>query len=326
MQRPGIPFQGEVQFRLTMGIHDRDYYRSEQPGSFHVSTASVVTIVIILNVGLWLLQIIFSGRDMIHGGPVTAFLACKPEDIFGGFPKIWKLVTAGFAHDWNGPWHLFVNMLFLFFFGRELERIYGRRDFWILYLGASSLGALAQATASHVRQVTFMCPQHGVLEGPAILGASAGVAAVLVVFTLYYPRRTILFFFFIPAPVWVLCVIFILQDILGITSPQVRDPVAHFAHLAGAGFGFLYKYFDWRWENVRRSIGLGGWQRRSRRPLPRQRRRGEKTPAPLVEPRPDAVSKRIDELLAKIHEKGMGSLTEEEREFLVENSRRYKGS
>jgi hypothetical protein len=41
---------------------------------------------------------------------------------------------------------------------------------------------------------------------------------------------------------------------------------------------------------------------------------------------PDAVSRRVDELLEKISREGMGSLSDEEREFLVENSRRYRKS
>ena len=98
--------------------------------------------------------------------------------------------------------------------------------------------------------------------------------------------------------------------------------VANFAHLAGAGWGVLYKFFDLRWSTLSQRFS-GGRQRRKKETRSQGsgslwNSRQQKDEKPRV---PDNVSRRVDELLEKIHQEGMGSLSDEEREFLVENSR-----
>jgi membrane associated rhomboid family serine protease len=298
-----------------MALHDRDYYRSGTRGGFGLQAHSAVATILILTITAWFFQLLFRGQDAL--GPVTKFLAASFDGIFGGFPQPWKLITANFAHDTRGIGHLAINMLFLFFFGRELEELYGKRDFWIFYLAAGSVAVLAEVVA-------LKAAGQG---GMPVLGASGAVAGVVVLYTLFYPKRTVLFMFFIPMPVWVLCVLFLTMDILGVISPT-QSGVAHFAHLAGAGFGFLYRYFDLRWVNVRAKLpALRFRWDSSRRRMPERRQRRDTVLAQQSrERRPDAVSKRIDELLAKISAEGMGSLSQEERDFLVENSRRYRSS
>jgi hypothetical protein len=132
----------------------------------------------------------------------------------------------------------------------------------------------------------------------------------------------ILFFGLIPAPVWLLCVIFILQDLLGATS-GFSGGVANLAHLSGAAFGFLYKHFDLRWDRLR--SWMPAWRHLKRRRSRPGRREVLRLSDQSNEFR-QAVSERMDQLLAKIHDHGSDSLTAEEWEFLRENSSRYRSS
>ena len=83
-----------------------------------------------------------------------------------------------------------------------------------------------------------------------MIGASGAVMAVVTLFTLFYPKREILFFF-IPMPMWMLA-----GDLSCSSRSAVleRDAdsstIAIESHLAGAGFAFLFKQFDLRWSRL----------------------------------------------------------------------------
>ena len=284
-----------------MGIYDRDYYRkgSGRGGAIGLWLQTAVGLLITVNVVCWLLQV---GSET-----ATGWLSASADQVFG--LQVWRLVTANFAHDPNSIYHLGFNMLFLFFFGRELERMYGRRDFYILYLGSGALAVLAELT---------VLANSGGAQVP-VLGASGSVMAIVVLYTLFYPNRTILFMLFIPMPLWALCILYILGDVMGALS-ETNNGVANWAHLMGAFVGFLYWRFDLRWHKIRPHLSQKSPRRRRKIiQMPRSKR-------PPVTKEPDPVSLRIDELLAKISDHGRDSLSEEEWDFLKENSGRYRSN
>ena len=289
-----------------MGIYERDYLETGrgQGNPLAGATRTAVGLILVVTVATWFLQILVRS--------VTDLLAASQETVLG--LQLWRLVTANLAHDPNGVWHLIFNMVVLFFFGREVEQLYGKRNFLFLYFAAGVLAILAQ---------TLTTPG-------LVLGASGAVLAVLVVFACHYPRRTVLFMFFIPMPIWLLCVIVLVMDALGALAPASRDgqQVAHLAHLAGAALGFLFFRYDLRLERL-------GLHRLAGSPRPPQAikarrsavKRFRKKQAARSEPEavaPDPVSERIDTLLAKISNQGKDSLTQDEWDFLKLNSGRYR--
>ena len=289
-----------------MGIHERDYTKDHRsPGApFAAFTGTAVGCIILLNALVWLAQ--FFGPDSL-----TGYLATNAS-VFSG--QVWRLVTAVFAHDNQGVLHLFMNMLFLFFFGRELERLYGTVDFCILYLGAGILSAFGE---------TLLLP-----PGGSALGASGAVMGVVILYALHFPQRTVYFFGFVPLPIWLLALLFVAQDLMGFAKGGGN--VGHFGHLAGAAFGLFYRFTDLRWARLRGWLGLGRGRRRRRKPKilqfpgsggPQDAGAGMPEPPP---PERDPVSIRIDQLLEKISTDGKDSLSEEEWEFLRDNSGHYK--
>ena len=282
-----------------MALYDRDYYREEKgPHPLSRLPQTTVGLIILVTVGVWILE-------LLAGPPFRDLLAASARDL--GRLLIWQPLTAVFTHDDESIWHLIWNMLFLHFFGRELEQIYGRRGFLVFYLVAGVASILAEVVSLWL----------GGQPDRKVLGASGAVLGVVVLFTLYYPQRQILFLF-IPMPVWVLSLVFIAADLAGALGVG-GGGVANVAHLTGAAVGFFYWYLG---IQTRRWGGLRAlWRRR-----PRVRRK----PAPIIHmpARGDAVtrdiSERIDALLAKISAQGKESLTEEEWDFLRNNSSRYR--
>ncbi len=305
-----------------MGLYDRDYYRdSHSGGRFALSTRSAVFTLIIINIGIWVLQV---ALWRVENNPFV-WLKCNSVDVFErGY--VWQLVTANFLHAENKIWHLLFNMVGLYVFGRDVEELYGKRNFFTFYLAA---GVVAMGAESLVAWING--------QPTVIVGASGAVMGLLVVFVLFYPKRTLMLFPIpIPVQAWVLCLLYALGNIAGAGS-ETSTGVAHLAHLAGGAFGLVYKVADLRWESIGRRFGgifgrrraLPGDELVRSRARSTRRRKTKVVQFPLADGAADSserdpISARIDELLDKIHREGKESLSEEELEFLRTNSQNYK--
>lgn len=212
----------------------------------------------------------------------------------------WRLLTYGFLH--GGLMHIAFNMYVLWLFGRMLEPIYGSREFLAIYLVGVAVSGLF-----HVLFQVFQG------TAAAAIGASGGVMAVTFLCAMHYPRMKLLLMFVFPIEMRWLAVMYAVVDVLGLANPA--SGVAHAAHLGGAAFGVAYKYYGWRlipfWDRL--LSGATSWARWPRRPKVR-----------IYEPSEEMLSARVDALLEKIYEQGEASLTDEERRFLKEASRRFK--
>lgn len=150
----------------------------------------------------------------------------------------WQLFTYGLLH--GGEAHLLFNLLALYMFGSDIERVLGSRRY-LLYLVTCVVGAgLVQLV------VTTTLAQNA----PAVptVGISGGVFGVLLAFGMAFPnRRVMLLIPPIPMKARTLVVVYGLMElVLGVTG--TRTGVAHFAHLGGMLFGFvMLQYWRRRW-------------------------------------------------------------------------------
>jgi membrane associated rhomboid family serine protease len=306
-----------------MGIYDREYYRDESRGfALFNGVAPACKAIIAVNVAVFLAQWIAQEIDLY------GLLSAGATDIFR-HGRVWELLTAAFFH--TDPIHILLNMWIFWMVGREIESIYGSREFALFYLTAAVLGTLVWAALN--------------LAGPAagagrMYGASGAVAAVFVVYAMYYPMREVLLFFVLPVPMWLAAVLFFGIDFLFLTQQLGgRAPsagVAFAAHLAGGAYGFAYKRFDLRWSRLLRPARFRPRLRvvrpEPRDPVaPRPAPAGRSTvsgagphPAPVPAEPPERFDERLDEVLAKIAREGKGGLTEEENLLLQEASRRAR--
>lgn len=184
----------------------------------------VTRTLIIANVAVFLLE---SGGN---ASLFTWFALWPPAPLAGssvpGF-EVWQLVTYSFLHA--NVAHLFFNMLALYMFGSDIERLFGSR-FYLAYYFAS----VVAAALSHLVVTGWMgAPPH-----PTV-GASGGVYGLLLAYGMYFPRRMLMLIFPpIPMPARVFVIVFgALELVLGVTGTQAG--VAHFAHLGGMLGGWL---------------------------------------------------------------------------------------
>jgi membrane associated rhomboid family serine protease len=316
-----------------MGIYDREYYRDETRGSGWLSGAMpACKALVLINVGVYLAQVVFPEAGL------TEQFAAHSHQILREF-HLWQLITATFLHDPSNPFHILWNMLFLWFAGREVESIYGSREFVAFYLIAGAVSTLCWA-------VLDLAGAGGAGPlGAQMLGASGAVMAVVVVYTLYNPRREILLFFVLPVEMWLLLIIylacqffFLMQQLHGAAAAGT----AFAAHLGGAAFGYLYKTSGVRITqllNVRprrkgptlRIVPQDLYSRDDDPITPTPPARSV-TPSAPSRPSPtvalasdEQFEARVDEVLAKIARQGSrDGLTDEEKSLLQEASRRAR--
>ena len=302
-----------------MGIYDREYYRGERGGSGWFSGVSpVCKTIIVINAAVFLFEQLTRLDPLL----VKMYFAASPEWTFHHV-RLWQLLTATFFHA--DIWHLLGNMWFFWMVGREIESLYGSRDFLVFYLCAAIFSTLVWALMDSVAG-----GQH------YMIGASGAVVAVMMLFTLFYPKKEIQFIF-IPMPMWALLVIYLVWPLVPIVNGGVSTQVALESHLAGAGFGFLFKQFDLRWSRL-----VSGRMLKPRlrifSPVPREQTRtrspnpsrtsasvgsaAKSSPVSVIPE--EQLDARLDEVLAKIAREGRAGLTEEELRVLQEASRRAR--
>lgn len=189
----------------------------------------VVKTLIIVNVSVFLLQIIFrlfGSRDFdMYLGLVPAFVTHNG--------MLWQLVTYMFLHSTEPPFfHILFNMLTLFMFGNELARYWGTRRFLTYYLITGiGAGVCSWLVATQVETI--------------IVGASGAIYGLLLAYGMTYPNRIVYLNFLLPIKVkWLVLVmgaIAFLSSVIGADSD-----IASIAHLGGMIVGYLYlKGLDW---------------------------------------------------------------------------------
>jgi membrane associated rhomboid family serine protease len=103
---------------------------------------------------------------------------------------LWQPATYMFLH--GGVFHILFNMLALWMFGAELERIWGTRYFLKFYF-VTGIGA------GVVTVILSLLPFGGQLQYVNIIGASGAIYGLLLAFAMYFPDRPILLVVF-PVP------------------------------------------------------------------------------------------------------------------------------
>jgi membrane associated rhomboid family serine protease len=315
-----------------MGIYDREYYRREGPSfldALHIQ-GRVCKWLIGLNFAVFIIQIVTRPannslefpfdlealQSRLSMGWFTDALVLTKQGVLNG--EVWRLLTYAFLHDPDKVMHIAFNMLGLWVFGSDVEDLYGPREFLAFYLTSAVVGGIAY----------ILFGQSG-----ACLGASGAVIAVLVLCALHFPTRTILLFFFIPVPIWLVAVMFVLYDSHAFLT-GAPNGVAVSVHLAGAAFSFVYYKLEWRLMSFWPGLpSLRSWKQQLSRPRLRVYREEAPTPPqPVSVAAPPAAGPDVDEqleakldaVLEKVARFGQHSLTEGERQILFRASEVYK--
>ncbi len=200
---------------------------------------------IISNVAVFVVEL-FVVRSPSLWDLTLSVLALSPAQVFTR-GMVWQLLTYMFLHSPDSIFHILFNMLVLWMFGGEIERLWGPRRFLRYYLTCGVGGGLTNCAFAFLQSQT--------------VGASGAIFGVIIAYGMLFPTRTILFWGIFPMTARQLAILLAVIELvsLGALTPA---GVARFAHLGGALTGYLLIKGTWSprglYEEVR-------WRIRRRR-------------------------------------------------------------
>lgn len=179
-------------------------YQSNQ--SFGLSP---ILVLVIINLLVFIVVLIIPELILILGVQPAGFLS-----------RPWTILTSMFVHA--GFWHIFANMLTLYFFGNYLSRLVGNSKFLIVYFGGGILGSIL---------FILLAPSFSVA-----VGASGAIFALAGALVMMRPKSPVFIFPIpVPIPLWV-------AVIGGFLILSFLPFVAWQAHLGGLVLGLIAGY------------------------------------------------------------------------------------
>ncbi len=224
----------------SYGIGHMQQFSFQQQGAFfHTPRITwAVQMLILVNAACFALQLIaypFETGLASSWLRLDMWFGFQPAAFLHGF--LWMPFTYQFLH--GGLLHLFMNMLWLFVFGPDVERLLGSRQFLFFYIACGVLGVLASL-------VPYLATGHGAL----IIGASGSTMGVLVAFAMIDPQRQFLLFP-LPVPVtavWLVILVVIFNILMARSGNSGISVATHFGGMlaGGALMKGIPRYHSWR--------------------------------------------------------------------------------
>lgn len=220
----------------------------------------------------------------------------------------WSLVTYGFLH--SGILHLLWNMYVLYISGRILLNLFDSKRFINIYFLGIILGGMFFLLAD----IVFL------QSNSVLLGASAGVMAVLIFVCTYIPNKEVRIIFF-NVKLWQIGVFVVLIDLLQISSGGSNFG-GRIAHLGGALLGYMYARQLMQGRDIGAGFskfldGLANLFKPSEKKAPMKTVYKNKSTAKSKAKRDkDSHQRQIDTILDKISKSGYESLSKAEKDFL----------
>jgi membrane associated rhomboid family serine protease len=229
----------------------------------------------------------------------------------------WTIITYMFLH--GSFWHLFNNMLIYFFTAKMFEDLLGKKAAVSTYIIGGICGAILYLITHN------LFPLFRDMGDIPMLGASAAVMAVFVGLATYTPNFEVMLFGIIRVKLKYLAMIWVAFDIIGLSN---SDGVAHFAHLGGAFWGFLYvsnfkkgKDISYWFDNIIKSLGSVFQKRKIKIVYKKKANNPPKKESSSMNSDSKNRQQKVDEILDKIKLSGYESLSKEEKDYLFNASK-----
>ena len=186
--------------------------RAWRPGSFGDFALNPALVLVVINLVFFIATLV--REDIVTRLGLAPFLFSE---------RPWTLLTAMFIH--SGFWHLFGNMITLYFFGTFLVRLIGNNWFLLVYF----VGGIAGNALYLWLGESFSLA----------IGASGAVYAVAGALVVLMPRLPVRLYFVISMPLWAFVLVFLVIW----SIPGFVPGVAWQAHLGGLAVGLIAGFF-----------------------------------------------------------------------------------
>jgi membrane associated rhomboid family serine protease len=282
-------------------------------------TGGVTQKLIFWNIGLFVFPLIIFSILKLTGVNVSAldWRSLRPDWLsLSSDPayllwKPWSLIVYAFLHA--DFFHIFFNMLMLYFAGRLFTTFFTQKQLFGLYILSAIFAGLMFIIGYSLLP---MLAGNGVAK---MVGASGAVMAILVATATYAPYMQVRLLLIGNVKLWHVAAVFIALDLI---YASVGNTGGHIAHLAGALFGFLYIRLLQNGTDLSKGVSAitegaeNLFKPKKKAPFKKVHRNTAPSRSSFVGGNKDITQKRIDEILDKISKSGYDSLTKEEKDFL----------
>jgi membrane associated rhomboid family serine protease len=289
----------------------------QKPNNGHVQLI-IINVVVFLVLAILYVFSTISGFDSVFT-LIQNHFSIPPK--FGEFiSRPWTIITYGFAHSLKDIFHILFNMLSLYWFGKLFIEYLGSDKLIATYVLGVLAGALIYLLMFNT--IPYFVDQSGF---PGMVGASAGVYAVMVAAATLLPDYTFFLLFLGAVRIKYIALFFIVLSFIGTTSTNAGGNIAH---LGGALIGFVYVKqlqvgVNWgSWITITLDWIRGLFTTRSKVKVTyRSAEPKTKSSKPTTGPS-KASQDEIDAILDKISDRGYESLSKEEKEKLFNASKK----
>ena len=260
---------------------------------------------ILINVVCFIIPFFLRSIFFLFDLPAQSFLSFfeLPASIGDFIYQPWSLFTYGFLHDSIG--HIFWNMLLLYYASQFFLNLFSTQRFINVYFMGILLGGLVFILSYAV----FPAFKN---QSPQMVGASAGVMAVLIFSCTYMPTQEVRLLF-LNVMLMYIGIALVIVDVLQIPTGNAGG---HLAHIGGAALGYIYaqqlqngKDIGSGFERLWKWLATLFTAQPKMKTIHRTPRRNSKRSV-------QSDQEKIDRILDKISASGYDSLSKEEKELL----------
>ncbi len=286
---------------------------------YKIQTATVTEKLIAINVLVFVLFFLLKTIAYLFQLPVNFLVEwfVFPKEPVEFLLKPWSIITYSFLH--SGIWHILSNMLILYFSGVYFLNYFSPKRLLNYYFLGVIIGALVYMLSYN------LFPAFQGTGKSYLMGASAGVMAVLIGIATHVPNMRVRLMIIGSIKFWWIAAFLLIIDIVQI---PMGNAGGHLAHLGGAALGYLYttqlkkgndigKWF----ENIMDSVA-SLFKPKERKARMKTVYRTEKTTKTAQKPKKsfdkNEKQKRVDAILDKISKSGYESLNKDEKDFLFQ--------
>ncbi len=212
--------------------------------------------------------------------------------------SFYSVITSLFVHA--GLWHILGNMLWLYFVGIILEDLIGKKHIWKLFFG----GGISGVMLFYLLSIAFN-------NTAPLVGASAGISAILVATAIFTPNYRVYLFGMIAIELRWIVVAKIVFDVLGMFGGL--NAGGSQAHVGGYIFGALY---------ITELKGLWNFPKITWKKTNFQGRPSRSASVSINNQENSPSQEQIDQILDKISKSGYDKLSKKEKEMLFKASKK----